>query len=399
MAKLTKLGALWVAPESTFSTDPDTDGSDYRMVPAEGITWSPSKPPIEREVMRSGLGQSISSTPGQKGGTVSFSVPLHGLATAGASGVAAVIDPWLDALLDACGYSVAAGTGTAVIAVPTGTTTTTVVEVDSAVGITAGTLVMIGGEVRLVTAVNTAGTDTITVTPALSSAPAGATVVYASVSAGVTSSGNYEPTATAAFVWKHDQDEVTLLGCAGTLKVEPYDAGTRPMLSFEFQVNSWANTTNKSSVPSSVTYRSPLLAKRSAGDTTGSCLLWGSTATPLASSKTGFDPALTLSPKPSVNGIEGRIGWAITNEAAMLDVTPYSAQSTYYDDYEAATNRTAVLQLGNAGGAAFGIAAQQTQIMDLPGEADVGGIRGSNLKLRVRNPSTSGVPGFILGWF
>lgn len=397
MAKLTKLGALWVAPESTFSTDPDTDGSDYRMVPAEGVTVTLTKPPIEREVMRPGLGQSISSTPGQKGGMVSFSVPLHGLATAGASGVAAVIDPWLDALLDACGYSVIVGTGTAV----TGSgSTTTVVDVTSAAGITAGTLVMINGQIRLVTAVDTGSTpDNITVTPALSGAPAAADVVYASVGAAVTSSGSYEPAATAAFVWKHDQDEVTLLGCAGTLKVDPYDAGTRPMLTFEFQVNSWANTSNKSSVPSSVTYRSPLLAKRSAGDTTGSCLLWGSTATPLASSKTGFDPALTLSPKPSVEGIEGRIGWAITNEAAMFDVTPYSAQSTYYTDYEAGTNRTAVLQLGNAGGAAFGIAAQQTQIMDLPAEADVGGIRGSSLKLRARTPSTSGLPGFSLGWF
>lgn len=397
MAKLTKLGALWVKAEATFSTDPDTDGSSYAMVPAEGVTVTLTKPPIEREVQRSGLGQSISSTPGQKGGTVAFKIPLHGLATAGASGVAAALDPWLDALIKACGYSVNLDTGTAVIAVPTGTTTTTVVEVDSAATITVGTLVMIAGEIRLVTATNTAGTDTITVTPALSAAPAGATVVYASATA-LIDDADYEPT-TCAFAWKHNGDEVTLLGCAGTLKVEPYDAGTRPMLSLEFQVNSWANTTNKTDVPTSVTYRSPLLAKRNSGDTTGSCLLWGSTATPLASSKTGFDPALTLSPKPSDSGIEGRIGWAVTNEAAMFDVTPYSAQSTYYTDYEAGTNRTAVLQLGNAAGAAFAIAAEQTQIMDLPGEADVGGIRGSSLKLRVRNPTTANAPGFVLGWF
>lgn len=396
MAKLTKLGALWVKAESTFSTDPDTDGSSYLMVPAEGISVTLAKPPIEREVMRSGLGQSISSTPGQKGGTVSFIVPLHGLATAAASAVAAVLDPWLQALLEACGLLVISGTGTAV----TGSgSTTTVIDVTSAAGITAGTLVMIGGEVRLVTAVDTGATpDNITVTPALSAIPTAATVVYSSASAVIDNAGTYEPT-TAAFAWQHDGDEVTLLGCAGTVKIEPYDAGARPMLSFEFQVNTWANTTNKVSLPSSVTFRSPLLAKRSSGDTTGSALFWGSTATPLASSKTGFDPALTLSPKPAVEGIEGRIGWVVTAEAAMFDVTPYSAQSTYYTDYEAATNRTAVLQLGNAGGAAFGVASQQTQIMDLPAEADVGGIRGSSLKLRARTPSTSGLPGFTLGWF
>lgn len=394
MAKLTKIGSLWVMPESTFSTDPDTDGSSFLMVPAEGIAVTLTKPPIEREVMRPGLGQSISSTPGQKGGTVAFKIPLTGLATAGASGVAAVIDPWLDALLDACGYSVVAGTGTAV----TGSgSSTTSIDVTSSAGFTTGTLCMINGQVRLITA-KAAGN--ITITPALSAAPAAADVVYASVSAAVTSTTNYEPAATCAFVWKHDGDEVTILGCAGTLKVEPYDAGTRPTLSLEFQINSWANTTNKSALPTSLpTLRSPLLAKRNAGDTTGSALWWGSTATPLASSKTGFDPALTLSPKPSVEGIEGRIGWAITAENAMFDVTPYSAQTTYSDDYEAATNRTAVLQLGNASGAAFGIAAQQTQIMDLPSEADVGGIRGSSLKLKARAPSTAGLTGFAIGWF
>jgi hypothetical protein len=399
MANLTKLKDLWVLAESTFSVDPDSDGSDYLHMLAEGVEATFTHAPIERDVARPGLLQSIASVPGQKGGTISFKTPIHGLATAGAATVAAVMDPWLQTLFEACGYTVAENTGTAVIGSPTGTTTTTVVEVDSAAAITAGAMVMIDGQVRLVTAVNTTGTDTITVTPALSSAPAGATVVYACGGAVLVSGSAYEPT-TCAFVFKHDGTEVTALGCAGTVKIDSFDAATRPMLSWEFQVNTFDTTSNKSSVPTAAaTARTNLLAKRSTGATTGSALFYGSTATALATSRTMFDPGLTLSPKPSVNGIEGRIGWAITDEAAKFEVTPYNAQSTYWTAYAAGTIATTVVQLGNAGGAAFGIAAQSTQIESLPTEQDVGGIRGSGLVLRVREPSTAGLPGFVIALF
>lgn len=396
MPGLSKLGSLYVKAESTFSTDPDTDGSSYLQIPAIDPKWDPSWAPIEREVVRSTLGKTISSTPGQKGGKLTFKVPMAGLYTAAASGVTGAMPDWLTPIFEACGTVTVAGVGTTVSG---GSSTTTSVDCADASGIAAGTHVMISGAIRLVTAKSG---NTITVTPALPSAPSNATVVYSGVSAVLdVNDASHEPT-TVAFVWKADGDEETILGCAGTWKIENFDAGARAMLSFEFQANTWSDTTNKSSLPTTFpTLTTEILAQRSSGATTGSALYWGATATAVASASAAFDPGLTLAPKPNVGGIEGRAGWVVTGEAAKLSVKPYSAQTTYRADFgPTPTLRTALLQVGNAAAAAFGVAMQQAQIEALPKEGDIGGIRANELVLRARAPSVSGLDhGFSLTIF
>lgn len=388
MAELSKLKALWVKKESTFSTDPDTDGSDYAVVPAEGVEWAPTHAAIQRDVVRSGLGLSIASQAGQKGGSLKFKVPIIGANTVGADGVAAAWPTWLKDIIEGCGFSVIANTGTTVSG---GSSSTTSVDVVSAAGITAGTLVMISGEVRLVTAVNTAATpDNITVTPALSSSPSNATVVYGGICATFLQNSTNTP-ATVAFVVKSDTQEETLLGCAGKMSVDSFDAGGRPMLAFEFMVDSWSDTSNKSSVPTTFSQPTNLLAM-------GSPFWWGSTSTKTAIASLGFDPGATVSEQLATSGTQGRMGYVVTGEEVKLTVKPYRSQSTYRSDYSTPNLRTALAQIGTTSGGAFAIAIQQAQIMELPSNEDVGGIAANQLVLRARAPTVS-IPGFAFGSF
>ena len=384
MAKLTKLKELWVDEESAFGVDPSTDGSGYLKVPMEDGSWTPSQATVERPVQRDALGISITSQAGQKGGTLAFKVPLIGCATPGVASTEAAIDPWLAYLLAACGLVESDGTGTTT----TGTgSTTTVLDVTSSAGFAIGHLVMVAGEVRIVTAV---GSGVMTVAPALSAAPGNAVVVHGSSSWLVDINPSDYVVPSVAFVFKANGDEETVLGCSGTVTLDQYDAGTRPMLSFSFQVDSFADTTNKTSLPPTFTKRTDLLAM-------GSPLWWGATKTPVA--RVGFDPGMVISPRPATQGPQGRIAWALTDENARLTCTPYSAQSTYRADFATPTTRNVVAQVGAVAGGAFAVGMQNGQILDFPAEADVGGVRANDLVIRARAPTVADMPGFVIGFF
>lgn len=120
--------------------------------------------------------QDAHGRPGRRGQiaqhkTCSFQVELY--ATGGGSTGTA---PDYANLLTAGGWQVTTAGGDTTVS--GGSSTTTVVDVADASGISAGDAVVIGTEIRRVTAVDTASTpDNITVTPALTSAPADTTTV------------------------------------------------------------------------------------------------------------------------------------------------------------------------------------------------------------------------------
>lgn len=374
----------WVCLESTFSTDPDTDGSDYVRLPAEEIVCAVTQEAIPRPLMRSAMGKRVASVIGGKGGTLTFKTPLVGAATAGAASVAAVAPTWLSPALKACGFTESAGTGTAV----TGSgSTTTVIDVTSAAGISAGSVVMIGGEVREVTAANTAATpDNITVFPALSAIPSAATVVYAAVNYMLLDGA--DSGSTVAFAVKGQGSQETLLGCKGTVKIDGVDARGRPMLSWSFQIDSWADTSNKSSLPTTLGLKVNPLAM-------GSPFWLASTKTPIANFM--FDPGFTVSPKPSTQGTQGRAGWLVTGETSRMTVRPYFDQTAQRTAFAAATQKTATMQFGAAHTETFAIVADQTQLAELPGDVDVNGMRAHDLVLDCLESSIADKPHFVIG--
>lgn len=113
---------IHIAHESSFAVDPDSDGSDYLYVPAEGISYTEGTE-ILTTAYSTGRNYATESEVGADGGEVTFSTPLLGLSSAAGAGVNAstVTADWLDRLLEAT-FGVAATT--AGIAATGGSTTT-----------------------------------------------------------------------------------------------------------------------------------------------------------------------------------------------------------------------------------------------------------------------------------
>jgi hypothetical protein len=148
-----------------------------------GVTYLPAAADAFRLVSFSidrkapfGPRQDAHGTPGRRGQiaqhhTATFSLEFY--ATGG--GATGTAPDWAN-IVTAGGWSVAGGGGDTTVS--GSGSTTTVVDVVDASGISVDEAVVIGGQLRRVTAVDTASTpDNITVTPALSSAPANAATV------------------------------------------------------------------------------------------------------------------------------------------------------------------------------------------------------------------------------
>lgn len=379
----TILKSIAINPESTFSTAASSAYSAYVRVPAEAIEWTPREEYIKREVQTLSLGHKVSGLVGAKGGEVKFRVGIPGLSTTAASTVAAVPHPWLDELLEACAYASTNDTGTVVSG---SGSSTTVVDVSDATGISVGSMVMIGGEARYVTAKDTAATpDNITVTPALTGAPANATVVYAS-SWCVTSDAD---PGTITIIAKGDGYLYRFLGCKGDVKVVETDGQKRPMFEFTFQVDTFDTTEPSGTFPS-------LPTVDDVRTLTSSPFYWGSTKT--ASMGWTFDSARTLAPRISTEGTQGRSGFDVTDEAPVASFKPYRA-SAFATDYEAETERSALFQGGATAGRAFAIYAHKAQISEFPAEADISGVVGHDVKLEIHEPQSSTLNHYVIAFF
>lgn len=99
MAVRTNSRGLWVARESTFDTDPDSDGSDYLAVPAFQIgDLVDGKKPIP---VRHTTGRPFPTgyVPGIDSWSMTVELPLIGLAAAAGDGATPGSDDWLDKFL------------------------------------------------------------------------------------------------------------------------------------------------------------------------------------------------------------------------------------------------------------------------------------------------------------
>jgi hypothetical protein len=148
----------------------------FAPLPASSVSPSFGYENLEREAFERQTLDAPSSVKGLKQCSISFNLEMFGLETPLPNGATPARDR-LSRFLEALGQRRAvAGT-----TVSGGSSTTTVVDVTDASAFAVGDLVMIGGEIRRITAIDTGATpDNITVAPALSSAPLDTTVVYQS---------------------------------------------------------------------------------------------------------------------------------------------------------------------------------------------------------------------------
>lgn len=373
------LKSLFCDPESTFATAASGAYSAYVAVPAEGIEHAFASRFVARDVQATSLGLKASGVVGPQGGSVKFKTGIPGLSTAGASTTLAVAQAWFEELLLACGFAKHADTG----GIVTGSSsTTTSVDMTDSSGITVGSLVMINGEVRFVTA-NAA--NTLTVTPALSSAPAASDVVYACVRY-VTSDAD---PGTITFVAKGDGYVYRFLGCKGTMKLTDDDASKRPMVEWDFQFDSFDTSEPSGTVPARV-------LSNHIPSVVASPLYWGSTKT--VASAFSFDAGRELVAKPSTVGAQGRAGWMIKDEKPVAGFKPYYS-SSYKSDFEAGTERSVLEQIGSAAQKCIAVYAHKAQITEGWAPSDNGGAVGHDVKLQINDPQNSGLPVYAIGVF
>jgi hypothetical protein len=377
-----------IAEESTWSTAP-TAYSSYVAIPAEEVAFAPEYELLARPTQSNSFGVKYTGQLGGKGGQLTFRIPVPALTTAAASGDAATIASWFSRTMKACGFTETLGTGTAVSG---GSSTTTAVDVTSAAGIAAGSVVRISGACRLVTASNTASTpDQITVAPALSGGPADTTVVYSGAS--YVSTGA-EPAASFSLVLEQDGTYYVASGCNGVVTMPEADARGRLTLAVTISVNTWSRDV------SGFTGSFPALTVPTGLNMLGSPMHWGS-ATPRGIGVFGFDPQRTIVPLPTTSDANGRGAWRYTDETARATFRAYRStdgSDALQTDFETPTTRTLVMQMGgdSAAGSNFVVACQVAQIAAYPAETDANGILTLPITAEAKVPSTSGLKPFSL---
>lgn len=177
----------------------------FAALPASGASPSFGYENLEREAFERQTLDAPTSVKGLKQCSLSFNLEMSGLEVPLANSATPTPDR-ISKFLEAVGQRRAvAGT-----TVSGGSSTTTVVDVTSAASFAVGDLVMIDGEIRRITAVDTVATpDNITVAPALSAAPADTTVVYQSERFTPYDTGH--PSLT--FLLLRDTQLIQMIGC------------------------------------------------------------------------------------------------------------------------------------------------------------------------------------------
>lgn len=314
-AKKWKIQGLWGMPETTFETDPDSDGSDYKFLKVEGdVTFQPMADVLPRDGQTNDL-TTQDHVIGAKSGTLSFTLDLKASGTPAGSATAA-IDSEAGPLLKAALGSQTLGTGTTVAAASGNGSVGTPMKVASAAGLSKYMAVEVNNEIRIIKSIS--GTD-IVLNKALTSVPNNGDIVYASAMYKKASDGHQ----TFAFVGKRNGIEYTFLGCKVNVKIQNVQARGIASLVFDVQVSHWTETT-KASLPttvlSGITAVKPPVVK-------GGMLTIDGTEEVTAS--LDFDPAIRKEYIDSIAGTNGRAGMEAVESNPVGNFHPYYSATRF----------------------------------------------------------------------
>lgn len=380
MANKWKISALWGMQEVTFSTDPDSDGSDYKFLKVAGdITFQPNADVLERPGQTNDLVRQ-EHVVGAKGGTLSFPLEMKASGTPAVDATPAIAAE-ASQILEAVLGSVTRGTGTTVGAASGNGAVGTPMVVASAAGLAKYMMISVSGEVRFIKTIS--GTD-IVLNRALSSNPANGTVV--------TASSMFKRSNTAqksmAFVGKRDGIEFTFLGCKCRVAVKGIDARGTALLQVDVEVNSWSVTT-KASLPSTVL--SGITAVKGPVIKGGTFTIDG---TEEVCSGTEFDPGLTMVFIDSVAATEGRAGVSATESTPQGVMRPYYAASRLTTFVNGTVIEVCAAFGSTSNG--FGFMVPRAQIA-LPAFEDREGLVGENIPFMAVNNGTD--PDYVICQF
>lgn len=321
---------FYVAPESTFGTDPDSDGSDYLACQVEG------KPLVQSDLVVAPAGYATGRNReqvylvGQDGAQVTTQHPLVSLSAVASDGQAPPTADWLDAIVSA---ALGAGTSKSGEGLAVGGTTTSVVmdtdafDVDELVCVNHTS----GSEWRPITV--DVGGGTYTVSPALATAP--------SASRDALGYRYWTDTDTqGATVTAYSQIGGTgyrMSGGRPSLKISMTAGAEKIMVECGWRFDSKTRET-KASLPAVSSFsNTPLKGLLSP-------VYWGSTN--VGSKMVELDFGASPTDIPATSGTNGR--QSIDNLTKFPTITiepPFSTDLE--DDFRAGTERSLIIQFGS----------------------------------------------------
>jgi hypothetical protein len=322
--------SLYVAPETTFGSDPDADGSDYLACQITGKPLVQTALQVVESGYATGRNRRQVYLVGRDGASLSTEHPLISLASVASDGAAPPSADWLDAIISAALGSATSKSGEGLAS--GGTTTSVVMDTDA---FDVDELLCVNhasnSEWRPITA--DAGGGTYTVSPALDAAP------------------NAARDALGYRYWAQTDTPGATITAYTELGGTGYRlSGGRPGLSLEMAAGAetmklsaaWAFDSKsreaKASLPAISQFaNTPIKAVLSP-------VHWGSTKVSCKSVKLNFN----LSPTDilSTAGTNGRA--SIDNLMAMPTIEIEPAFSTSIeDDFAAGTERSLIIQFGS----------------------------------------------------
>lgn len=362
---LTKAHSLYMArPEVTFSTDLSANGSGYAFIHAGEINQNPEYgEPLQRNQQDSSIvPQKV--VIGAQGGSVTFKTEARGVLTANAAA------DTVTATHGEMGLSLRATMGA--VNLDTGTTfaagwTTTTGDVASAAGLRVGSLIYrIQGpsepnpgkaEVRRI---SVKATNTLTVTPAWTVAPAAADVCYAMACYEAASTGHQ----TEDIVVKGQDSEHLYTGCMGDWTLSPLAARALGEFAWDYMVDDVDHLSAKGSLPSEADlFPDPVVIR---------CAPFyiGSTAT--LASEVGLSLGNDRQPKAATSGCQGRAGFPVVGQDITFTAKVYFDEA-HITQYESGTTQDLLFYADNGIGDVVAICIPAAQIVQSPTYEDENG--------------------------
>lgn len=251
-----------------------------------------------------------------------------------------------------------------------------------------GNLVMVNGEVAGITAIDASvSPDDVTVSPALSAAPAASVAVYGCA--------NYLPKTTSfrshtIETYLGASVRALLYGWHFDLEIEGLDQASIPRFKFSGPIDS--HLRQDVAAPYTPTFETtiPRATKGSRVNLGGT----NHTAVMSASFKVGYD----IQPVPSINGLNGKNGHIVANRKTTGSVKIWMENANHIEEFEQVKERELLIQVGSTTTATVAIWCPAIQFTNVTVGREGGGYT-VELPFNVLRSNITSVSDFCIGVF
>jgi hypothetical protein len=391
---LFKLKSLFAIPETSFGT-PETGPTStmppleaWQRIPAEEIDWKPTEEYLEQNISIRSIGH-VPGVIGARGGTLTFKVGLSGTHGGLAANRTTPGTGYIERLLlascmshvdELASQSVLSGSDLTHLKV----SNISNFETGGMVAVAVGTRV----QIRMITDIDSTE-KVLTIDESVSAVP---DTVYTPLTYAVDDSS----AGSVAFFVLGDGYQYTLRGCRGTPPKITVTPRGRILLEFSFQIDHWTEEPITGS-PHTIDVAPGAVARASALGfyvKTGEGDLFDKQTVPV--SDITIESGLTLSPVNALQGVNGRIGFKMTDFKPSITCKPYF-DASFKASFRNAESLLVIASLGGEKERSGFVAMYPSRIVALPNEVDNNGFVGQELKLQGFSEREEG-PGFMLGF-